>query len=253
MEFFKGKNKFISGLIKFFVVGLFFIGVFFVFTQSVSAEPMYCECGGTIGPETGPDCMNVDVPTAIYFADTEARDREAFNSCNSAGCIPSAIHTGSCPAPSSPSKLYRCLKKSNNGCVLFTAQNDIEAEQKAIAQCDTESFIEGTCPATSDGGTEIPSGKTAQELLAEASDSLNPARINQPTDLINKAIRMLMAFIGSISLVLYVYAGILWLSASGTAERVDKAKKVIVWTTLGVVFMLASYMLVSFVFNVIPK
>jgi len=123
-----------------------------------------------------------------------------------------------------------------------------------ISTCSREIRV-GGCPAkvTTDPDKKpdasIPSGKSAEDLLKEAARELNPARINQPTDLIGKAIKMLLAFIGSISLVLYVYAGILWLSASGASERVDKAKKILVWTTLGVVVMLGSYMLVNFAFR----
>jgi chorismate mutase len=96
--------------------------------------------------------------------------------------------------------------------------------------------------------TAPSAGKSIEDLQKQA-DSLNKLGIVEPSQLVGRFIKILLAFIGSISLVLYIYAGILWMMASGASERVDKAKKILVWTTLGVVVMLASYMLASFIFK----
>lgn len=247
MQFINKQDKFISGLTKFFVVGLFFIGVFFVSAQNVLAESV--EQFRYYAMEDG-NCVCKDLE-AMNFTDARNITNAivpAIKTCTGDSLV--TFTKGKCPQAAVGEKEYYCFLKNNRStCFPFKVKNDIEAEQRAIAQCETKSFTQGTCPAVSDGDTEIPSGKSAEKLLSDASGSLNPARINQPTDLIGKAIRLLMAFIGSISLVLYVFAGILWLSASGAPDRVDKAKKVIVWTTLGVVVMLASYMLVNFAFK----
>jgi uncharacterized membrane protein len=58
-------------------------------------------------------------------------------------------------------------------------------------------------------------------------------------------------FIGSIVLVMYIFGGFLWMTASGNSEQVDKAKKILVWSSLGVVAMLASYVLVTFLFKTV--
>lgn len=94
---------------------------------------------------------------------------------------------------------------------------------------------------------------SAGGLQSDAASRLNPAGITDPAKLVGRFIKILLAFIGSISLVLYIVAGFLWMTASGNTEKVTKAKSIMVWTTLGVVVMLASYMLVSFVFSAIPK
>ena len=97
-------------------------------------------------------------------------------------------------------------------------------------------------------------GATPEALKALANTNANKAKFGSPVDLINRAIKILMAFIGSISLVLYIWSGFLWITASGNAEQVTKAKTTMVWTTLGVGMMLASYMLASFLFSaIVPK
>lgn len=93
-----------------------------------------------------------------------------------------------------------------------------------------------------DGGVGI--------LQQTASETLNPAGFKKPTAVIARGINALMAFIGSISLVLYIWAGILWMSSAGNAERVTKAKQIMLWTTLGVAVMLGSYVIVTFVFDI---
>ncbi len=91
-------------------------------------------------------------------------------------------------------------------------------------------------------------GKSLDDLKGEAA-TLNKLGISNPAQLIGRFINMLLAFIGSISLVLYIVAGFLWMTASGNTEKVTKAKSIMVWTTLGIVVMLASYMLASFLFK----
>lgn len=116
---------------------------------------------------------------------------------------------------------------------------------------------------------QIPEGAADagyQEVLKEASEaqrsansedayefktikkqavSLNPLDISGPSDILTNAINIMMAFIGSIALLLYIYGGFLWMSSAGNSERVGKAKMILIWTTLGAVAMGASYMIVK--------
>ncbi len=69
--------------------------------------------------------------------------------------------------------------------------------------------------------------------------------------LVGQAIKILLSFIGSIMLALYIYAGILWMTAGGNSERIDTSKQVLVWTTLGVAVMLVSYLVITYVFKLL--
>ncbi len=145
-------------------------------------------------------------------------------------------------------------------CQNITAVNQAEAQPGCAAFCGLTEVYDGS--ETCDLRTvpcfvkpEKPSplaGTSLGELQDSAFSSLNRAGLSKPADLIKRVINLLMAFIGSITLVLYVFAGVLFLTASGATDRVEKAKKIMVWTTLGVAVMLFSYMLVSFLFNIIP-
>ena len=173
------------------------------------------------------------------------------------------LATSPCGGDASKCKAFpfACLPPGDYACRQYTDKEDkvgqcttIKAIDLAVASEKCESSCKqggansknctldaGACPGAS--------GPTAGALKSMAQSALNKANFSSPTDLINRAVKILMAFIGSIALVLYIYAGFLWMTASGNTEQVGKAKTTMVWTTLGVVMMLASYMLASFIFK----
>ncbi|MCX6778948.1 MAG: pilin [Candidatus Magasanikbacteria bacterium] len=73
-----------------------------------------------------------------------------------------------------------------------------------------------------------------------------------PTVILNLAGRVAYGFIavmGSIALVMFVYGGFLWLTSRGEPDKIKKGKDVFVWSTVGIVVILSSYLLVSFVIS----
>lgn len=86
-------------------------------------------------------------------------------------------------------------------------------------------------------------------IRAEASGLNQLKRFSSVAEFLGNAIRVILLFIGSIALIMYIYAGLLWMTASGNTEQIGKAKQILVYATLGVVAMLSSYLLVEFVFG----
>ena len=142
---------------------------------------------------------------------------------------------------------YVYTGKTQSTCTTDVLKNDLKAS-KIIADMPCV-WQPGATTATTSSGDKTSAGKTSAGLQSDARVALNRANLKSPVDFINRAIRILMAFIGSISLVLYIWSGFLWMTASGNAEQVTKAKSIMVWTTLGVGMMLASYVLASFLFK----
>lgn len=147
-----------------------------------------------------------------------------------------------------------CPALQDFGCTKDDVCDNIKAfDSKTANEECTKRCAEGK------GGTCTPSTNPCPPpgTLLDASvgnlkiqaGSLNKLGIVEPSQLIGRFIQMLMAFIGSIALALYVYSGFLWMTASGNTEKTGKAKTTMVWTTLGVLMMLASYMLASFLFK----
>lgn len=85
--------------------------------------------------------------------------------------------------------------------------------------------------------------------LKQSAASLNQSKFTSAEQVIGQIVKIMLSFVGSIALALYIGAGILWMTALGNSERIDKAKSIFVWTTLGLVIMLASYFIVQFLFT----
>lgn len=106
---------------------------------------------------------------------------------------------------------------------------------------EVEQFLQSDDEATEEGLNE-----QTQKIKIEAG-KLNPLNITGPSDILGVAIAALFAFIGSIALILYIYAGFIWMAAGGNQDRVNRAKSILIWTTLGIIAMGASYMIVNLV------
>ena len=87
------------------------------------------------------------------------------------------------------------------------------------------------------------------ELIPEIENLNRLGKGVTPAVLIGRIIRVVLQVVGSIALLVFVYGGIVWMTARGNAERTQRAIKVIVWAALGVVVILASYTLVEFIFG----
>ncbi len=70
---------------------------------------------------------------------------------------------------------------------------------------------------------------------------------NLPT-LIGRIIRYFVGFVGAAALVMFIYAGALWMTARGQEEQVSKAKAILLWSTLGIAAVLGAYGLVRLLF-----
>lgn len=104
-----------------------------------------------------------------------------------------------------------------------------------------------------EGYSGVASTQTVGVLKKEAADVLNPMKFKTGSrgvnELIGRFVYALTFTMGTMLLAFYIYAGILWMTSAGNSEKVGLAKKIVVWSTLGVVVMLASYAIVSFVFK----
>ena len=66
-------------------------------------------------------------------------------------------------------------------------------------------------------------------------------------------IRGFLGLLGIVFLVLMVYAGFLWMTAQGEAEKVNTAKKLIVQAVIGLAIVLAAYAITSFVVGALQE
>jgi cytochrome bd-type quinol oxidase subunit 2 len=67
------------------------------------------------------------------------------------------------------------------------------------------------------------------------------------TDTVGGIINVLLAFLGIVAVILFLYGGFLWMTAGGNEENVAKAKKIITATVIGLIIILISAAAVNFI------
>ena len=77
----------------------------------------------------------------------------------------------------------------------------------------------------------------------------NPLPYEDVPTLIGAVIRAILGVIGSIALVMFVYAGITWLTSGGNRKRIIKAQTTFIWACIGLFAIFASYAVIRFLFD----
>jgi hypothetical protein len=110
-------------------------------------------------------------------------------------------------------------------------------------------FIELACDfhprteAPTETGIDIPFFLPDASGLNKFSSSTNLQEI------IGRLAGFFVGIVGALGLMMFVYAGFLWMTSAGSAEKVKKALTIIIWTALGMITMLSVYAILKFVFE----
>ena len=59
--------------------------------------------------------------------------------------------------------------------------------------------------------------------------------------------RWILGIVGSLSLIMFIYGGFMFLISAGSSESVTKARKIIVAAVVGLIIVFASYLIIKFV------
>jgi len=72
-------------------------------------------------------------------------------------------------------------------------------------------------------------------------------RERDPRQIVVDVIKIILGFLGTIAVVLILYAGFIWMTAGGKPDNVAKAQKIISAAVIGLIIILASYGLTMFI------
>src|SRR6056297_1033763 len=89
------------------------------------------------------------------------------------------------------------------------------------------------------GGPKKETGEPFPNPLGEG--------VTNPSEVIGNVIQAVLGIVGSLALLMFVYGGLTWMLSGGNNERVQKGKTILVWATVGLIVIFASYALVRFV------
>jgi len=84
--------------------------------------------------------------------------------------------------------------------------------------------------------------------VVQLSNPLGPGS-DTPTELIGTIINAVLGIVGSLALAMFIYGGLIWMTAAGNQERVTKGKNILIWATIGLAVIFSAYVMVRFVFS----
>lgn len=97
-------------------------------------------------------------------------------------------------------------------------------------------------PAVASAGLKANIEKGAKDTGQGAGLGQTPL-----AETVGKVIQAFLGLIGVVLVVLIIYAGFLWMTASGNEEQVTKAKTIIKNAVIGMVILMAAYAISNFV------
>lgn len=80
-------------------------------------------------------------------------------------------------------------------------------------------------------------------------DNPMPSAWVDPNYIIAHTVGIVLQVLGAVCLIFFIYAGGLWLFSQGNQEKADTAKKILLWTTVGLAIILSSYGILQLVFS----
>ncbi len=84
------------------------------------------------------------------------------------------------------------------------------------------------------------------KITAEAAGFAEPKSI---AEIVGAIIGAFLSFLGIIFLCLIIYGGFIWMTSSGNETKILKAKEILRNAIIGLIIIIASYAITSFVFH----
>jgi len=66
---------------------------------------------------------------------------------------------------------------------------------------------------------------------------------------IGKIIRAILGFLGILALLVVMYGGFVWMTAGGSADKIEQAKKILINGAIGLLIILSSFLIVQFIIS----
>lgn len=65
--------------------------------------------------------------------------------------------------------------------------------------------------------------------------------ISTPQALIGKVITAVLGVVGSLALLIFVYGGLIWMTSSGSPEKIKQGRDTLLWAAIGLVVIFSAY------------
>lgn len=117
-------------------------------------------------------------------------------------------------------------------------KNALLRTKKALAAAGATAtvFMFNTVPAMA----QLISPTDQPGRLAEATGGQGSFR-----DLLLTFLNFFLGFLGIVAVIMVIYGGVLYVTAAGNQENIDKGKKIIMYAVIGIVIILLAFALVN--------
>lgn len=270
------KNRILFLLFIFSVLGFLFFSqktalaavecICGVFTEEViSSELTNIECDAkseiTTGGKTYGDCKWFDgnCTCEIIVPKPEIIDVADESACTDkvGTTVDGKTYKECTPSLTPENGICKCdIVNADTGDVEY--QQDITDESEAVCdefqgKIDGDKRYENCFWWVGAVGGEVSSGPEEGDKAMDIPSvaGLNTLGSTDVKVIFGKAIYIATGLLGSIALALFAYAGVLWMLSGGNAEQATKARNILIWATMGLFVILASYTIVSFIFSAV--
>lgn len=93
----------------------------------------------------------------------------------------------------------------------------------------------------------------ANQAVALDINISNPIATSDFSVLLTNFLKWLLSVAGSLALLMLIVGGVFYVTSSGNDQRVETAKKMITWTLLGLILILASYSIIIVIDELLTK
>jgi len=100
------------------------------------------------------------------------------------------------------------------------------------------------------------SGATQAQTLDEGLVEIQEITEYSSQDLIvtiGKIIQVVLGFVGLIALILFIYAGIVWMTSAGDPQKIELAKKIMIAVAIGMLITMSAFAITTFVIKKIQE
>lgn len=75
----------------------------------------------------------------------------------------------------------------------------------------------------------------------------------EPKYIVATVLQALLGVVGAATLLMFIWGGFRLIFSEGNEEKITKSKAILVWATIGLAIVMASYSILSYTFNLIQK
>ena len=125
------------------------------------------------------------------------------------------------------------LKKINRLTVIIILGLALLLPQITLAQSKPADGFYGLDQTAENAGITVPEGNASAEANLQF--------------MVGRIINYLFGLVGVIALTVVLVGGYLWMTAQGESDQVDKAKKIIIQSIIGLIITVGAYSITAFV------